>query len=247
MDLRLTSGMTNSPDATQSRIRTNSYPDEDDLLMLSGIQHIAFCERQWALIHIEQQWHENIYTVEGHQFHEHVDDPLELETHKDIIILRSVSLVSHKLGLYGRADVVELQKAGKDEMVDSIEIKDKPGRWLPIPIEYKRGKPKPDERDEVQLCAQAMCLEEMYGISIPAGWLYYGKTRHRHKVFFSDHLRNLVVSYSLRMHELFKNGFTPAPVLKPHCKSCSLVDVCLPESMDNRQSASQYLKISFEK
>jgi CRISPR-associated exonuclease Cas4 len=217
----------------------NKYSDED-LLMLSGIQHIVFCERQWALIHMEQQWSENVLTVEGHHLHERVDDPFETETRGNFITLRSVSLTSYKIGLYGRADVVELIQAGEKD-VNSIEIKGKQGRWNIVPVEYKRGKPKPDERDEVQLCAQAMSLEEMYGICIHEGFLYYGETRHRHEVELTGRLRELVEGYARCMHEIYKSGITPSSVYKPHCKSCSLVDICLPKAMGNRHSGSEYL------
>jgi CRISPR-associated exonuclease Cas4 len=215
---------------------------EDDLLMLSGIQHIAFCERQWAFIHIEQQWSDNVLTVEGHHLHERVDDPLESDKRGDTIVLRAVSLSSNSLGLSGRADVVELKKVNDDASENTISLKDHIGRWKVIPVEYKRGKPKPDERDEVQLCAQAMCLEEMYQIRINYGFLYYGETRRRIEVKFSEELRNLVKKYSKRMHELYTNGITPLPVFKSHCKSCSLLDICLPDTLSKSQQVGAYLE-----
>lgn len=215
---------------------------DDDLLMLSGIQHIAFCERQWAFIHIEQQWSENLLTVEGKHLHEKVDDPFANETRGDVVTLRAVSLTSYKLGFYGRADVIELVKAGKDEIDNTIEIADKQGRWKVMPVEYKRGKPKPDERDEVQLCAQAMCLEEMHNTIIEKGYLYYGETRHRHEVEFTYYLRTLVMNYANRMHELFSGGITPKPEYKPHCRSCSLVDICLPKNIEGNESVNEYLE-----
>jgi CRISPR-associated exonuclease Cas4 len=218
----------------------DNYGD-DELLMLSGIQHFAFCERQWALIHIEQQWSENVLTVEGHHLHEKADDPFAKENRGDTSILRSLTLVSRKLGLNGIADVVELIKADVSD-ASGVEISGKTGKWLLLPVEYKRGKPKPDERDEVQLCAQAVCLEEMYKTKIDKGYLYYGETRHRHEVQFTDTLRQLVVKYTNRMHELFSKGITPAPVFKPHCKSCSLKDICLPSSLADQSSVSEYLK-----
>jgi CRISPR-associated exonuclease Cas4 len=220
----------------QSELYTN-----DELLMLSGIQHIAFCERQYALAYIEMQWAENVLTVEGHNFHEKADDPMASDTRKDIITLRAVSLISYRLGLYGRADVVELLKADKEELENTIEVKEKPGRWKVVPVEYKRGKPKPDERDEVQLCAQAICLEDMHNIHINKGFLYYGETRHRHEVEFSDYLRSLVLRYSDNMHELFSEGITPLPVYKSHCKSCSLLNICLPKSLSGLKSVDAYL------
>jgi len=216
------------------------YSDED-MLMLSGIQHIAFCERQWALIHIEQQWQDNVLTVEGQHLHERSDDPFQDNVKGNVIMWRSIAVISYSLGLYGHADVVELEPANNDDK-NSILIKNKSGRWKLSPVEFKRGKPKPDERDEVQLCAQALCLEEMYGINIFNGFLYYGTTRHRNEVQFDSKLRELVKFYANRMHEIFMTALTPPADYQPHCRSCSLKDICLPGSMENRVSASDYLK-----
>ena len=155
------------------------YGDED-LLMLSGIQHITFCKRQWALIHIEQQWAENNLTIEGNWMHQKVDDPTLMNRNKGIVTLRSVTLVSRRLGLYGISDVVEMVASTSGQ--NSIRHPKYPGFWQLIPVEYKRGKPKKDQIDEVQLCAQAICLEEMYNVSIEKGFLYYGETRHREEV-----------------------------------------------------------------
>ena len=222
---------------------------DDDLLMLSGIQHIAFCERQWALIHIEQQWAENMRTVEGNHMHERVDDPFAGEVRGRVITLRSVSLVSHRLGLYGVADVVEFIRS---ESGEGIGMDGYPGKWQPIPVEYKRGKPKPDERDEVQLCAQAICLEEMYNanddfnLTISTGYLFYGETRHRHEVIFSQELRNKVETYARRMHELFETGTTPLAIYKTHCNACSLVGLCNPKAFSNPRKVNDYLKNALE-
>jgi len=212
--------------------------DEDNLLMLSGIQHMAFCERQWAFIHIEQQWSENRLTIEGSHLHERVDDPFERDNRKGIISLRSVSLMSRALGLTGVADAIELIPA---DIQTGIALPDKEGFWLFHPVEYKRGKPKPDDRDEVQLCAQAMCLEEMYSVFIKEGAIFYGETRHRLDVNFSNELRQRVFELVQSMHLLFSKGLTPLPVFKPHCKSCSLFDICLPQ-MANNQKVTDYLK-----
>lgn len=213
--------------------------DDEELLMLSGIQHIAFCERQWALIHIEQQWAENVRTVEGNQLHERVDDPFENGRKKSVITLRSVSLLSRKLGLTGVADVVEL--ISTDQSIGSV-LPGRDGFWIFHPVEYKRGKPKPDERDEVQLCTQAMCLEEMHLVDISAGAIFYGETRRRVDVTFSIELRQRVFELALKMHDLFSKGITPLPVFKPHCKMCSLVDICLPECMQVEKKVTEYLK-----
>ena len=223
----------------------SGYQDED-LLMLSGIQHIAFCERQWALIHVEQQWTENVSTVEGHHLHEHCDDPFAGETRGDLIILRAVPVISHQLGLIGRADVVELHRTENEPFDGTILVESKPGRWIVIPVEYKRGKPKPDERDEVQLCAQAFALEESNNIVITKGYLYYGETRHRHEVIFSDELRKRTGELALRMHELFDAGITPKPCLASHCKSCSLYNICLPAIRISAQSVSSYIEQSLD-
>jgi CRISPR-associated exonuclease Cas4 len=213
---------------------------EEELLMLSGIQHIAFCERQWALIHIEQQWSENVLTVEGHHMHEKADDPFENESRGNTSTLRSLAVVSRKLGLYGIADVVELIRVA-DDHPGRISIAGKTGKWMLYPVEYKRGKPKPDECDEVQLCAQAMCLEEMYGTALEKGSLFYGETKHRQEVNFTNNLKRLVADYTKRMHELFIGGVTPPPVYQPHCKSCSLKDICLPKALGNMLSVTDYL------
>lgn len=210
------------------------YSDEE-LLLLSGIQHIAFCPRQWALIHIEQQWAENVKTIEGQHLHEKVDDPFIRDSTSLCITVRAVNLVSHTLGLTGRADVVEFKKSDV-----GVELAGKEGKWLPYPVEYKRGKPKPDERDEVQLCAQAICMEEMFETTVPEGALFYGETRRRTVVEFNSELRQKVFDYSAEMHRLFDLAKTPLPVYKSHCKSCSLFDICLPQNID--QKVNNYLK-----
>ncbi len=210
---------------------------DDELLLLSGIQHMAFCPRQWALIHIEQQWEENVKTIEGQHLHERVDDPFIKDSGNELVVWRSVNLISYRLGFSGRADVVEFKRTET-----GIILPGKTGKWTPYPVEYKRGKPKPDERDEVQLCAQAICMEEMFDTTISEGALFYGEIRRRTMVPFSDELRKQVSEYADEMHRLFQQGITPAPVYKSHCKSCSLVDICLPKQMDSQKTASNYLK-----
>ena len=221
----------------------DQYTDYD-LLMLSGIQHIAFCQRQYALAYIEMQWAENVLTIEGHHLHEKVDNPFLKDSYKNVVIFRSLSLVSRKLGLYGMADVVEFVQT--DNKQNSTTLSGKQGHWQPIPVEYKRGKPKPDERDAVQLCAQAICLEEMYSVYINSGYLFYGETRHRHEVDFNIKLRAQVENYALQMHAMFKNGITPLPEYKSHCKSCSLFEICLPKKISESGKVDEYLKKIFE-
>lgn len=208
---------------------------DDQLLPLSGIQHFAFCRRQWALIHLEQQWQENLLTFGGRELHERADDPFLIESRRDVLVTRSQPLVSRSLGFYGVADVVEFWR---DQ--SGISISSYPGLWRPRPVEYKYGKAKSDDRDMVQLCAQAMCLEEMLGIHIAEGDLFYGRTRRRQSVRFDDGLRKRVEELSDQMHRLFEEGVTPLPEYSRACRSCSLVELCLPE-MKGSVSVRSYI------
>lgn len=213
----------------------------EELLPLSGIQHFLFCRRQWALIHVETQWRDNILTVEGKILHERVDDPFFTEVRNDLIIARSVPVASYKLGLTGICDVVEFHLDA-----NGVQLPGREGLYLPAPVEYKRGKPKREPVDEAQLCAQAMCLEEMLSLDIPLGYLYYGQTRHREEVELTTELRKLVVDMSIEMHAYFERGYTPRVRVSKACKSCSLADVCLPELQENVIAASRYIKQNIE-
>ena len=211
---------------------------EDDLLLLSGIQHIAFCERQWALIHIEKQWVENVRTVEGHILHKKVDDPYFLESRGDFITARSIPVVSYKLGLYGIADVIEFIRS--NDCNNSVTLPSHEGFWKPNIVEYKRGKPKNIDCDKVQLCAQSLCIEEMFNIIIDKGSIYYGETRHRQTVEFDEILRNKTQKYANRIHQLFNAGITPKPIYQKGCRMCSLIDICIPKMP--KSSVRSYLK-----
>lgn len=201
---------------------------DDDMLMLSGIQHFMFCPRQWALIHIEQQWTDNRLTTEGEILHTNVDNPFYRQKAGSVITLRAVHVASKQLGLYGITDAIELLPSETPE--NAITHDRYPGYWIPYPIEYKRGHRKIDERDEVQLAAQVMSLEEMYGINISYGALYYGETKHREVVYVSEQLRNLTQTCAMEMHQIFKKGEIPKPTpKKTHCRNCSLADLCMPE------------------
>ena len=175
---------------------------DDDMLLLSGIQHFAFCERQWALIYIEQMWEENVRTIEGKHLHERADDAFDNETRGSLRIVRSMPLISYRLGLMGIADVVEFYR--DEEHIEGVNcrLSARRGFWRPVPVEYKRGRPKPDERDAVQLCAQAMALEEMMGISIDYGMIFYAQIKHREKIALSDSLRKRTEELSHKMHEI---------------------------------------------
>lgn len=219
---------------------TSEYPPEA-WLPLSGIQHFVFCRRQWALIHVEQQWRENVFTVEGKQLHRRVDDPFFTEKRKEVIIARSVPVSSPILGLSGMCDLVEFT-----ESLDGVQLPGRQGLYLPAPVEYKRGKEKRDPCDEAQLCAQAMCLEEMMLVHIPVGYLFYGETRQRIVVEFSGELRELVRKMAKEMHDYFQRGYTPRVKTSKACRSCSLMDICLPGLLDKVIPASQYIQQKIE-
>ncbi|MCX6701362.1 MAG: CRISPR-associated protein Cas4 [Methanomicrobiales archaeon] len=210
---------------------------DDELLSLSGIQHFRFCKRQWALIHIERQWEDNLHTAEGHIIHERVDDPFFNESRGDVLISRAFPLVSYNLGLNGIADVIEYTRSE-----NGISLPGHEGLWTMKPVEYKRGKPKIDERDEVQLCAQVMCLEEMFNVRIERADFYYNEIRRRIHLKISDDLRHLVSSLADEMNELFRNGITPAADGGNNCKLCSLVDVCIPKLTKKKISVGAYVK-----
>ena len=201
--------------------------DTEDLIQLSALQHMVFCERQCALIHIEQTWTESGRTAEGRIMHERVHDESR-ESRGDVRIEYGVALRSLWLGLIGKADVVEFHRQPD-------------GSWLPFPVEYKRGKPKADDCDKVQLCAQAICLEEMLDVTIPEGALFYGQTRHRLDVVFDEALRRETEETAQRAHDLITSRRTPPPVYEKHCESCSLVAECLPKAIQKRRSVKSYL------
>nr|WP_315097584.1 CRISPR-associated protein Cas4 [uncultured Porphyromonas sp.] len=201
---------------------------EDEMFPLSGIQHYAFCPRQWYLIHVEQLWEENHLTAEGHLLHEKVHQPEESGRRGDAITLRSVPLASPSLGLYGYSDAVELHPASESEGAHFHHPK-YPGEWEAMPIEYKRGRPKRTNADKLQLCAEAICLEEAYGIHIPRGYLFYGETKHREEVAFTAELRSDTYDASEQMHKLLATKSPVRADYAPRCRSCSLIDLCIPK------------------
>jgi CRISPR-associated exonuclease Cas4 len=209
---------------------------EDDFLLLSGIQHFVFCKRQWALIHIEQQWQENLRTIEGEILHEKTHDDTIKEKRGDLIVSRGMAIFSRTLGITGACDVVELHKSP-----NGVNIFGREGTYKPVPVEYKRGKPKEDESDVLQLCAQAMCLEEMLLCKIPEAFLFYWETKRRLKIIFDDELRERVKTIVKEMHELYDKRYTPKVKLSKSCKACSLIEVCMPKLCKN-PSVSDYIK-----
>ena len=212
---------------------------DDDMLMLSGIQHYVFCPRQWALIHLEQQWEDNRLTSEGEILHKNADNPFYRQKNGGRITLRSVSIASKELGLYGVTDAVELIPTS--DAANSIIHQKYPGYWLPYPVEYKHGRRKRNSCDELQLAAQVMCLEEMYGITISRAALFYWETREREEVEITRELRELTKEAAEGMHRIFRFNTTPAAAKKKCCKSCSLQNLCMPE-LAECVSVENYLK-----
>ena len=213
---------------------------EEDFLQLSGLQHFAFCRRQWALIHVEQQWRENLRTVEGDLFHRRAHDEQSRERRGDILILRGLPVASPTLGISGKCDVVEFRTD-----ISGVPLRGEYGLWVPFPIEYKRGTPKSHRADELQLCAQAMCLEEMLCCAVPEGALYYGETRRRTLVPFSAELREEVQTMLEEMHQLYRRGHTPKVRRSKSCNACSLQELCLPALLKGND-VDTYLRQAME-
>ena len=209
---------------------------EDDYLQLAGLQHFAFCRRQWALIHVEQQWQENWRTVEGNILHERAHDETLKERSRDKITMRGLRISSAALGISGECDVVEFIRSNTGARLTGEE-----GFWQPYPVEYKRGSSKVSDADRLQLCAQALCLEEMLGCQIPEGALYYGELRRRERIILEEKLRAQTVQMIAEMHALYERGYTPKVKTGKHCTACSLREVCLPV-LCRASSARSYIR-----
>jgi len=225
--------------------------DEDELLPISALQHIAFCERQWALIHLEGVWEENRLTAEGQHLHDRAHEE-QTEVRGNLRIAKGLRLRSLRMGLTGKADVVEFHRLSKSEeknasAKEAVALEGVPGLWKPLIVEYKRGKPKLDRCDEVQLCAQALCLEEMLAVSIPSGSFFYGEPRRRYDVPLDKTLRGETEVLIARLHELNRAGETPPPQYSQKCKNCSLVNVCLPKATGKLESVRVYLSRAIAK
>lgn len=213
--------------------------NEDAFLPLSGLQHMAFCARQAALIHVEGLWRENSLTVEGGHLHRIVDDG-GAGMRDGVRVHRGVRIASATLGLVGRADLIEFHIAGPDE--PGVDL-DGDGRlWKPVPVEYKRGKPKAHRADEIQLCAQALCLEEHFDVSVREGALFYGRTRRRMPVPVDEDLRALTKKMAKALHDLVRSGRTPVRTRERKCEQCSLLDICLPPKKRRPTSAAGYVR-----
>ena len=234
---------------SRQNINMNTPPSDESLVMISALQHYLFCPRPCALIHVEGVWSENYLTAAGRVMHERVDRK-GAETRRDVHLATSLRLVSHRLGVAGVADMVEFHRIGaaNDESgcVIGATLSGRSGWWKPFPVEYKRGAPKPHRADEVQLCAQVMCLEEMLGVTVRDGALFYGETRRRTAVRFDDELRKLTENTAAGVRELLASYKTPEARWTKGCRSCSLLDVCRPEDFSARDSVRQWVKNQME-
>ncbi len=223
-----------------------TLPDESPI-MLSALQHYLFCPRQCALIHVEGVWSENFLTAAGRQLHERVDRRGG-ETRRNVHLATALRLTSQRLGLTGVADMVEFHRreTPQDESgrIVAARLPGLSGYWRPFPVEYKRGVPKSHRADEVQLCAQALCLEEMLGVAIDAGALFYGETRRRTEVAFDSGLRTLTENVAEEVHALMRTNLTPPPHQGKWCNACSIVEECRPKL--SCRSARDWLKKQVE-
>lgn len=208
--------------------------DEDDYLMLSGIQHFCFCKRQWALIHLEQVWEDDDRTASGNIFHEKVDS-VSKESRGDLVVRRAVRVSSPSLGVSGRCDVVEFIEDSEGYHVDGMD-----GLFKVRPVEYKVGHRKSDDCDRMQLCAEAIALEESLHTIVEEGSLYYGKERRREIVSIDDELRSKTYQITEEMHAMFTAHQLPEPIEMPYCRKCSLSNLCLP-TIGRRSDVDQYL------
>ena len=210
--------------------------NEDYTLLISGIQHFAFCRRQWALIHVESLWFDNAKTISGELMHACVHDPHSTEKRGDLIISRNMPVFSHEMGVRGACDVVEFRRDSQ-----GVPLRGREGLWTPCPVEYKLGKPKTHDADRLQLCAQAMCLEEMLECPrIKSAYLYYGETKRRQEVLLDNDLRQTVRGMFTEMRKYYNRGYTPRVKPTKGCVQCSLKDICLPK-LPQKESVSAYI------
>ncbi len=230
----------------------NPEHTEDDLLSLSLLQHVVFCPRRAALVHLETLWEDNIFTIDGTHLHQKTGLEHSVETRGDIRTVRGLRLRSFRLGLSGIADVVEFHRVtvspneSNNETHGNVSLPGLSGRWRPFPVEYKRGRLRHETSFEVQLCAQAICLEEMLQTNIPEGAIFYGKTRRRKDIVFTDTLRTKTKNAAAQLHELIDSRKTPPARYEKKCDKCSLLNICMPKTVGKRRSVRTYLAKAFE-
>lgn len=206
--------------------------EDDDLIPISALQHYLYCPRQYALIHIERQWAENRHTAEGRVMHERADTP-GAQKRCNVRTVTALPLSDATLGIAGVADVVEFHTTGNGQTA--------------CPVEYKRGRPKSHRADEVQLCAQALCLESMLGCAVAEGALFYGQTRRRKAVAFDATLRGLTIETIRATRALYESRRTPSAAYEPkRCDACSLIDLCQPKELGRVRSVQGWLQRQIE-
>ena len=220
----------------------NNFYSEDDLIPVSALADFVFCERRTALHFIERVWEDNLFTAEGTILHKRVDEDSNTETRGNIRIARSIPLRSLRLRLIGKADMVEFHKTA----TGGVKLEGVSGLWLPFPVEYKRGHLRPERSFEIQLCAYALCLEEMLEGNIPSGAIFYGKSHHRHDVIFDKTLRLETEEAAKKVHALIESGITPKAEYSKKCKKCSLLELCMPKTCGKSWSARKYLLTAIE-
>lgn len=213
------------------------FYNDDDFFMISGIQHFVFCRRQWAMIHVENIWNDNILTVQGQNLHKKADNPFKDEKRNNIITVMAMPVKSQTLGIYGKCDIVEFYE---NEDV-GVYLPKYAKTYTVVPVEYKHGSLKKDDSDVLQLLAEAVCLEEMLATKIDYGYIYYAKKRRREKIVFSSELRDKLERCINEMHDYMKKGYTPKVKEQRKCKSCSLYNLCFPDLFDKEQ-VSTYLQ-----
>lgn len=225
---------------------------EDELLPISALQHLQFCPRQCALIHVERLWVDNRLTVEGGLLHKRAHGERSgprgggsRESRAHVRIVRALPLRCFRLGLCGVADVVEFAVTAQPAQATGLHGVT-PCSGVPFPIEYKRGRPKHFDWDRVQVCAQALCLEEMLGCAVPRGAIFYGRTRRREPVEFDAALRAVTENTAAALHQLIRSGRTPPAIYEKKCRSCSLIEICLPRATGGARSAEAYLARAVE-
>ncbi|NPV58451.1 MAG: CRISPR-associated protein Cas4 [Actinobacteria bacterium] len=219
--------------------------DKDEYISISAIQHFVFCERQVALIHTERVWEENIFTVEGQHIHS-IADVQSTEKRGNVRIARGLFLRSSRLGIFGKADVVEfhrqfdcINRSGKFD--GGASIKEDDGLWYPYPVEYKRGERRRVKANIIQLCAQALCLEEMFQTTVLYGAIYYGKSARRQEIEFDAKLRESTEAFIWHCRELLMSGVTPLVNYSDKCNTCSLIDICMPKVTGSKQDVEEYI------
>ncbi len=216
---------------------------QDQLLPISALQHLQFCPRQWGLIHLEQIWSDNALTAQGNMMHSKVHNN-QSESRDDLRIARGLRICSFRLGLIGQADVVEFHKVSSGELSDNnaIRLSGVEGYWQPFPVEYKRGKLKKGNCDNVQLCAQVLCLEEMLKVYIPQAAFFYGRPRKRYQVIIDEPLRQLTKNLVSKMRRLTEAGITPTVKYSKKCDKCSLLNQCMPRITGIEKKVTAYIK-----